>query len=76
MDWLIVVPLVSMDAIKDSRLYGSVAWKERVENWKLWQEKKKRNMIMIKSIKKNHHFIEKKVDFDDGVVGQGPNFLM
>jgi hypothetical protein len=31
---------------------------------------------MIKSIKKNHHFIEKKVDFDDGVVGQGPNFLM
>lgn len=65
-----------MDPIKDSRLYGSVAWKERVENWKLWQEKKKTNVIMAKSTKKNHHLIEKRVDFDDGVAGQGPNFLM
>jgi hypothetical protein len=65
-----------MDPIKDSRLYGSVPWKERVDNWKLWQEKKKTNVIMTKSIEKNHHLIEKRVDFDDGVVGQGPNFLM
>jgi len=70
------VPLTSTDPIKDSRLYGSVAWKERVENWKLWQEKKKTNMIMTKSTKKSHHLIEKKVDFDNGVVRQGPNFLM
>ncbi len=65
-----------MDPIKDSRLYGSVAWKERVENWKLWQEKKKTDVIMTKSTKKNHHLIEKRVDFDDGVSRQGPNFLM
>jgi 3-dehydroquinate dehydratase len=72
-----VVPLASMDPIKNSRLYGSVAWKECVENWKLWQEKKKMNMNMnmIQSTKKNH-LIEKRVDFDDGVVGQGPNLLM
>jgi hypothetical protein len=57
-------------------LYGSVAWKERVENWKLWQEKKKTDVIMTKSTKKNHHLIEKRVDFDDGVSRQGPNFLM
>ncbi|CAK9874927.1 unnamed protein product [Sphagnum jensenii] len=70
------VPLASMDPIKDSGLYGSVAWRERVENWKLWQEKKKTNLIMIESTKKNHHLIEEIVDFDDGVAGQGPNFLM
>jgi hypothetical protein len=71
-----VVPLASMDPIKNSRLYGSVAWKECVENWKLWQEKKKTNLIMIDSTKKNHHLIEEIVDFDDGVAGQGPNYLM
>jgi hypothetical protein len=65
-----------MDLIKDSRLYGSVARKEHVENWKLWQEKKNMNMIMIKITKKNHHLIEKRVDFDDDVVGQGPNLLV
>jgi hypothetical protein len=65
-----------MDPIKDSILYGSVAWKECVENWKLWQEKKKTNMVMTKSTKTNHHLIEKRVDFDDGVARQGPNLLM
>jgi hypothetical protein len=65
-----------MDPIKDSKLYGSVAWKECVGNWKLWQEKKNTNMIMTKSTLKNHHLIEKRVDFDDGVSGQGPNLLM
>jgi hypothetical protein len=64
-----------MDPIKDSRLYGSVAWKQHVENWKLWKEKKKTNMVMTKNIFKNH-LIEKRVDFDDGVVGQCPNLLM
>ncbi|CAK9224564.1 unnamed protein product [Sphagnum troendelagicum] len=75
-DEINLVPLASMDPIKDSGLYGSVAWRERVENWKLWQEKKKTNLIMIESTKKNHHLIEEIVDFDDGVAGQGPNFLM
>jgi hypothetical protein len=65
-----------MDPIKDSRLYGSVAWKECGGNWKLWQEKKKTNMIITKSTKKIHHLIEKKVDFDDGVTRQGSNLLM
>jgi hypothetical protein len=31
---------------------------------------------MTKSTKKNHHLIEKRVDFDDGVARQGPNLLM
>jgi len=31
---------------------------------------------MIESTKTNHHLIEEIVDFDDGVAGQGPNFLM
>jgi hypothetical protein len=70
------VPVLSIDPIKDSRLYGSVAWKECVETWKLWQEKKKINMIVTKSTLRNHNFIEKTIDFDDGVVGQGPNLLM
>jgi hypothetical protein len=70
------MPLASMDPIKDSRSYGGVVWKECVENWKLWQEKKNINMIMTQSITKNHHFIEKKVDFDDGVAGQGSNLLV
>ncbi|KAH8964679.1 hypothetical protein BDL97_04G079500 [Sphagnum fallax] len=75
-DEINLVPLASMDPIKDSGFYGSVAWRERVENWKLWQEKKKTNLIMIDSTKKNHHLIEEIVDFDDGVAGQGPNYLM
>ncbi|CAK9223175.1 unnamed protein product, partial [Sphagnum troendelagicum] len=75
-DEINLVPLASMDPIKDSGLYGSVAWRERVENWKLWQEEKKTNLIVIESTKKNHHLIEEIVDFDDGVAGQGPNFLM
>jgi cellulose synthase A len=60
----------SMDPTKDLGVYGygSVAWKDRVESWKLRQDKN--SMMMTEG--NQHHLGGKGVDLDDNG-GQGPD---
>jgi hypothetical protein len=65
----------SMDQSKDFGVfgYGSVAWKERVESWKIRQDKN--SMMMTEG--HQHHLSGKGVDLDDGSgAGQGSDLPM
>jgi hypothetical protein len=74
-DWIAVhsVQSRSMDPTKDLGVYGygSVAWKDRVESWKLRQDKN--SMMMTEG--NQHHLGGKGVDLDDNG-GQGPDLPM